>query len=104
MPGRAATFVVLGLTAGRAFTANPCLPAQVSWARAHGVRAAAYLVPTYPTRAQLGRWGGSGPYRADTLRGRVLNVGVAEARDALAVLRRSGLRVRAVWIDVEQGV
>jgi hypothetical protein len=35
------------------------------------------------------------------LRDRVYDVGWAEARTALATLARSGLRARAVWIDVE---
>jgi hypothetical protein len=101
MPAAGAAFVVVGLTAGRGFTANPCVASQAAWAKAHGVRTAAYLFPTYPTRAQLRRWGRTGPARSTSLEGRVYNVGWAEAADAIAVLRRSGLRARAVWIDVE---
>jgi hypothetical protein len=101
MPPPDAAFVVLGLTAGRGFTANPCLPGQVAWARRHRVPAAAYLVPTYPTRAQLRRQGALGPRSATTLRDRVYNVGWAQAGSALAALARSGLRARSVWIDVE---
>jgi hypothetical protein len=101
MPAAGSTFVVVGLTAGRGFTANPCVASQAWWAKTHGVRTAAYLFPTYPTRAQLRRWGSAGPARATSLEGRAYNVGWAEAADAVSVLRRSGLRAKAVWIDVE---
>jgi hypothetical protein len=101
MPPRDAAFVIVGLTAGRGFTANPCVGSQTAWVKQHRVPASAYLVPTYPTRAEMRRWGALGPRTATTLAGRVYNVGWAQARAALAVLARSGLRARAVWIDVE---
>ena len=101
MPGPGAAFVVVGLTAGRGFTSNPCVTSQAWWAKKHRVPTAAYLVPTYPTRAQFRRWGSVGPARATSLQGRVYNVGWAQAADAVSVLRRSGLRSTAVWIDVE---
>ena len=101
MPAPGAGFVVVGLTAGRGFTSNPCVRSQAAWAKKHRVPTAAYLVPTYPTRAQLRRWGGIGPAPGTTLQGRVHNVGWAQAADAVSVLRRSGLRATAVWIDVE---
>jgi hypothetical protein len=101
MPSASAPFVVVGLTAGRAFTANPCVTSQVAWARRTGVPTSAYLVATYPTRAEVRAWS-SGPRRPSTLRDRVYNVGVAQGRAALRVLARSGLRARAVWVDVEQ--
>jgi hypothetical protein len=101
MPAAGAAFVIVGLTGGRGFTTNPCVAGQAWWAKTHGVRTAAYLVPTYPTRTQLRRWGAAGPARATSLEGRVYNVGWAQAGDAIGVLRRSGLRATAVWIDVE---
>jgi hypothetical protein len=101
MPPRDAAFVVIGLTAGRGFTANPCVASQAAWAKLHRVPSSAYLVPTYPTRAEMRRWGAHGPQSPTRLRQRVYNVGWAEARAALAVLARSGLRARSVWIDVE---
>jgi hypothetical protein len=101
MPSTSAPFVVVGLTAGRAFTANPCLASQVAWARRTGVPSSAYLVATYPTRAEVRAWSW-GPRRPSTLRDRVYNVGVAQGRAALRVLARSGLRARSVWVDVEQ--
>jgi hypothetical protein len=101
MPAPGAAFVVVGLTAGRGFTANPCLGSQVAWARQHTVPASAYLVATYPTRAEMRRWGAQGPRPATTVSDRVFNVGWAQARAALDVLSRSGLGARSVWIDVE---
>src|SRR5919202_3872242 len=101
MPAASAAFVIVGLTGGRGFTTIPCVASQAWWAKTHGVRTAAYLFPTYPTRAQLRRWGAVGPARPTSLEGRVYNVGWAEAADAIGVLRRSGLRAKAVWIDVE---
>src|SRR3954462_11365230 len=101
MPGPRAAFVIIGLTAGRGFTSNPCVASQAAWAKTHGVRTAAYLVPTYPTRTQFRRWGSAGPARATSRQGRVYNVGWAQAADAVNVLRRSGLRASAVWIDIE---
>jgi hypothetical protein len=101
MPSASAPFAVVGLTAGRAFTANPCLASQAAWARRAGVPTSAYLVATYPTRSEVRQWG-SGPRRPATLRDRVYDVGVAQGRAALRVLARSGLRARSVWVDVEQ--
>jgi hypothetical protein len=101
MPAPSAAFVVVGLTAGRAFTANPCVEGQAAWVKRHGVPTSAYLVATYPTRAELRRWGAQGPRPATTVTDRVYNVGWAQARAAVAVLGRSGLRARSVWIDVE---
>src|SRR4051812_43243314 len=85
MPSASAPFVVVGLTDGRAFTANPCVRSQTAWARRTGVPTSAYLVATYPTRAEV-RALSSGPRPPSTLRNRVYNVGVAEGRAALRVL------------------
>jgi hypothetical protein len=101
MPSASAPFVVVGLTAGRAFTANPCVASQAAWARRTRVATSAYLVATYPTRAEVRAWS-SGPRPPSTLRDRVYNVGVAQGRTALRVLAHSGLRARSVWVDVEQ--
>jgi hypothetical protein len=101
MPSASAPFVVVGLTAGRAFTANPCVASQAAWARRTRVPTSAYLVATYPTRAEVRAWS-SGPRRPSTLRDRVYNVGVAQGRAALRVLARSGLRTHSVWVDVER--
>ena len=102
MPPTNAVFVVVGLTAGRGFTANPCVAAQADWARRHGVPASAYLVATYPTRQEVRRRSTGGARPPLRLLDRVYDVGWAQGRDAVAVLDASGLRARRVWIDVER--
>ena len=53
MPPGGARYVILGLTHGAGHTTNPCLGAQLAWAKAHQVPVGAYLVPSYPTASQL---------------------------------------------------
>ena len=65
MPSASAPFVVVGLTDGRAFTANPCVASQAAWARRAGVPTAAYLVATYPTRAEVKAWSSGTPAPLD---------------------------------------
>lgn len=97
MPASTARFVVLGLTNGPAFTPNPCLASQVQWARARHLWTGVYSVISYPTAAQLQRYGGTG-----TLATRLKRVGAAEARFNLATMRRAGLPTAPlVWVDVE---
>ena len=101
MPGDGAAFVVIGLTNGPAFTPNPCLAAQVQWARERGLPTSAYAVATWPTTRQVTRYGASGPFAGTTRRSRLRNVGWAEGRYNLARLASAGLTVPHVWIDVE---
>src|SRR4051812_9443998 len=61
MPKSSVKFVILGLTHGAGHTVNPCLGAQLSWARSHHVPVGAYLVPSYPTKSQLAA-ASTGPY------------------------------------------
>lgn len=96
-------YVILGLTHGAGHTTNPCLDAQLAWARAHHVPVGAYLVPSFPTAAQLAA-ASSGPYGACTPSDRACrlgNDGAAQAADALATMQRAGLPAPMVWIDVE---
>jgi len=95
-PQASATFAVLGLTDGGSFRANPCLARQVRAVKARHLWAGAYAIATYPTAAQLARYGGTG-----TLLARLRRVGAAEARFNLATMVRVGLRPRMVWVDVE---
>jgi hypothetical protein len=101
MPPPSATFVVIGLTNGPAFHANPCLQAQVDYAKTHHLWAAAYAVVTYPTRAQLRRYGASGPEPHRRRDGRLWNTGWTQARRNLAVMRGAGLDSPIIWVDVE---
>jgi hypothetical protein len=101
MPSSTATFVVVGLTNGPAFYPNPCLAGQVAWVRAHHVYAAPYAVITYPTAAQLTKYGAKGPYKGTGLTSRLRNVGWAQAQYNLTNMRAVGLTAPMVWTDVE---
>lgn len=97
------TYVILGLTHGAGHTVNPCLGAQLDWAKSHGAMVGAYLVPSYPTAAQLAR-AGSGPYgdcSAKDTACRAGNDGAKQAAEALATMRKAGVPAPMVWVDVE---
>jgi hypothetical protein len=102
MPATPASFLVIGLSMGLAFTTNPCLADEVTWARTRHVRVAAYVFPTYPTNAEYARYGGRGPYRTTTVAGRLMNVGWQQAAYWAAVTSRAGLITPMVWADIEQ--
>ena len=95
-PQASAKFVVIGLTDGGSFRANPCVGRQVAAARSRHLWTTGYAISTYPTRAELARYGGTG-----SLATRLTRVGRAEARFNLATLRRVGLKVPMVWVDIE---
>src|SRR6476661_9503149 len=82
LPPASAQFVVIGLTRGLPFTANPCLASQVGWARQNSVAAQAYTVAAFPTAAQLSQYGSQGPWSATTRAAQLSNAGYAEARFA----------------------
>lgn len=87
LPGPDAQFVVLGLTNGPGFHANPCLDWEVQ--RTQGLATAAYAFLTLPTADQIRRYGG------------LRSAARAEAQLNVAILRSSGLQTPLVWIDVE---
>jgi len=91
-----ASFVVVGLTDGGAFRANPCLGRQVRGVKARHLWVGAYAISTYPTRAEVTRYGGTG-----TLAERLRRAGAAQAEFNLATMARFGLRSPMVWVDVE---
>jgi Putative peptidoglycan binding domain len=95
-PEAGAKFVVIGLTDGGSFRANPCLGRQVAAAKARHLWTGVYAISTYPTSAQLARYGGGG-----SLATRLRRVGAAEAGFNLASMRRAGLNAPMVWVDVE---
>lgn len=99
LPGPAAQFVIIGLTNGPGFYANPCLAAQVQALRR--LPSAAYAFTTLPTPAQIREYGGNGPYPTTTDLGRLRNAARAQALVNVASLKRTGLRTPIVWIDVE---
>ncbi len=95
-PMSGASFAIMGLTDGGSFRANPCLARQVASVKARHLWAGAYAIHTYPTRAQLVRYGGSGSVAT-----RLRRVGAAQARFNIASMARVGLRSRMVWVDIE---
>jgi hypothetical protein len=95
-PIASASFVVLGLTDGGSFRANPCLARQVASAKTGHLWAGAYAISSYPTSEQLTRYGGTG-----TLPVRLGRVGAAQAGFNLTTMARVGLRSPMVWVDVE---
>ena len=101
MPDASARFVVVGLTNGPGFTANPCLDAQVAWIRSHHVLAAAYAVVSLPSAEQVAEHGGRGPFDAGTRLGRLADAGYQQALFAVTLMRRAGLDPPTVWLDVE---
>ena len=101
MPPTTTGFVVIGMTRGLPFTENPCLQAQVNWQEANGVRAHAYVIPAFPTAAQLSTYGRQGPWDQRFRAGQLSNVGYAAARFALDSYLRVGFTAPFFWIDVE---
>jgi len=101
MPTPSARFVIIGLTNGPSFVANPCLVDQVAWARARHLRVAAYAVVSYPDAATLEALSRKGPYDGATRLGALGNVGYQAALFNIDSMRRTGLLVPTVWIDVE---
>src|SRR5450759_5277799 len=95
-PMTSASFAVLGLTDGGSFRANPCLARQVASVKTRHLWAGAYAISTYPTSAELARYGGTG-----TMTQRLRRVGAAEAGFNLATMARVGLQSPMIWVDVE---
>lgn len=95
-PLDSASFAVLGLTDGGSFRANPCLDSQVALVRSRHLWAGTYAISTYPTDAELARYGGTG-----TLTQRLRRVGAAQAAFNLDTMARVGLQPPMVWVDVE---
>ena len=101
MPDDSARFVILGLTNGPSFVANPCLADQVAWVRARHLWAGAYSVVSYPDPRTLDRLGHSGPFDGDRTAGALSNVGYQAALFNIATMKRVGLMPPHVWVDVE---
>lgn len=101
MPTSAARFVVLGLTNGPSFVANPCLADQLDWVRARHLLVAAYSIVSYPDDRTFAALRSKGPYDGTTRLGALRNVGYQAALFNIATMRRVGLRTPIVWIDVE---
>jgi hypothetical protein len=90
MPTAEAEYVVIGLTNGPGFHANPCLADQVAWAKQQGLLLAAYSVISWPDEAAQEEHGG------------LRDAGYAQARFNVASMEAAGLETPIVWLDVEQ--
>ena len=90
MPTAEAEYIVIGLTNGPGFHANPCLADQVAWARERGLLVAAYSVISWPDEAAQEQYGG------------LQEAGRAQAEFNLATMRAAGLESPIIWLDVEQ--
>jgi hypothetical protein len=101
MPTAAARFVILGLTNGPSFVANPCLADQLAWVGERHLMVAAYSIVSYPDDRTLAALRSKGPYDGSTRLGALRNVGYQAARFNVDTMRRVGLRTPVVWIDVE---
>ncbi|NVN00592.1 FG-GAP-like repeat-containing protein [Arthrobacter sp. SDTb3-6] len=101
LPPDSAQFVVIGLTRGLPFTANPCLASEAGWAAARNKPAHGYAMAAFPTAAQLLTYKARGPWSAATRAGQLSNVGYAEAAAAVSAMAGDGFRPPVVWIDVE---
>ncbi|WP_341926447.1 hypothetical protein [Nocardioides psychrotolerans] len=101
LPIPEARYVVIGLTNGPGFYANPCLGEQVTWARENDVLVSAYAVASYPEAPELRRFATEGPYDGSDGLGALRNVGYQQARFNIASMQTAGLETPIVWIDVE---
>ena len=101
MPLPQAEYVVVGLTNGPGFTANPCLASQVDWIRQRHLLAAAYAVVSQPDKAAVTSYGGRGPFDGTTDLGALANTGYQQALANVATMRGAGLDSPIVWVDVE---
>jgi hypothetical protein len=90
MPTAEAEYVVVGLTNGPGFHANPCLADQVAWVAERGLLIAAYSVISWPDEAAQEQYGG------------LREAGYAQARFNVASMEAAGLESPLVWLDVEQ--
>ncbi len=90
MPRDDAEYVVIGLTNGPGFHANPCLADQVAWARERELLVAAYSVISWPDEAAQAKYGG------------LVEAGTAQAQFNLQSMKAAGLDSPIIWLDIEQ--
>jgi hypothetical protein len=104
-------FGIVGVTGGRAFSANPCLAEQLRWAAARPSTAAVYINTGNPAPTSSYYWPRSGAKdpvlcrdnRSTTDPGCAYDYGWHAAADALAVADRTDRSIRRLtwWLDVE---
>lgn len=96
-----AEYVIVGLTNGPGFVANPCLGDQVVWVRSRGLLGAAYSVASFPDDATVETFATAGPFDDGSRLGALRNTGYQQARFNVTSMLTSGLETPIVWIDVE---
>jgi hypothetical protein len=89
MPTDDAEYVVIGLTNGPGFHANPCLADQVAWVKARRLLVAAYSVISWPDDAAQQQYRG------------LRQAGYAQAQFNIASMDAVGLDSPIVWLDIE---
>lgn len=104
-------FGIVGVTGGRAYSANPCLATQYKWAKGRPGGAAVYVNTGNPAPASQFYWPASGSrdpalcVDAGSTRdpGCAYDYGWHAATDALAVADKAdpGIRKLTWWLDVE---
>jgi hypothetical protein len=90
MPRDDAEYVVIGLTNGPGFHANPCLADQVAFAREHELLVSAYSVISWPDEATRKQYGG------------LEGAGRAQAQFNVQTMKAAGLDSPIIWLDIEQ--
>jgi hypothetical protein len=88
LPDASARFVVIGLTNGPGFVANPCLASQLAWAKGRHLLVAAYSVISGPSR-----------FSPSGVTGEEL--GRRQAEFNIASMKKVGFQTPIVWLDVE---
>jgi len=101
MPLDSAAFVIVGLTNGPGFVANPCLADQVAWVKARQRWLGAYAMTTFPRPRERVAYAQAGPWPVGAPRYAMKNAGYAQAQFNVASMRAVGLEVPFVWVDVE---
>jgi hypothetical protein len=89
MPTDEAQYVVIGLTNGPGFHANPCLADQVAWVKQRKLLVAAYSVISWPDDAAQQQYGG------------LRQAGYAQAQFNLQSMKAAGLDSPIIWLDIE---
>ena len=104
LPAQPYPFAMVGVTGGRAFTQNPCLRAQYSWASASGRPPGLYINTKYPAGTTIGQrdTGPAGTCASTDTRCQSYNYGYKTAQDAVAYAKTQGVvDVSTWWLDVE---
>ena len=97
-------FGIVGVTGGFAFTHNPCLKAQYTWAAASGKPPSVYVNTKYPAGVTIGERdnGPAGTCVTTDKHCQAYNYGYKTAQDAMTYAKTQGvLQVATWWLDVE---